>query len=126
MRDLPSGPELESLAREWEERGIDGLPPKERATAAAMIERCRAIARREAAAGTDALAPIRAALAALYVGDQSKHFAQLAAEIRSGALDAPSARRDRVLALLWSLTLQKLRETNPRFLAAHGYDPGAR
>jgi hypothetical protein len=126
MRDLPSGPQLESLAREWEERGIDELLPRERAAAAAMIERCHAIARREAAAGEAALDPIRAALAVLYGGDPSEHLARLAGEIRSGALDAPGERRDRALALLWALTLQKLRESNPRFLAAHGYDAAAR
>ncbi|HVM77506.1 MAG TPA: hypothetical protein VMU06_00710 [Stellaceae bacterium] len=126
MRDLPSGPQLESLARELEGKGIDGLPPKERAAAAAMIERCRTIARREAAAGEAALAPIRAALASLYSGDPSGHLAQLAAEIRSSALDAPGERRDRALALLRALTLQKLRESNRRFLTAHGYDPEAR
>ena len=127
MRDLPTGPQLDELAREFEERGIDELPPKERAVAAAMIERCRAIARREAAAGEGALASIRVALASIYGegGNPAEHFAQLAAEICSGALDAPSARRDCAVNLLWALTLQKLRESNPRFLAAHGYDPNA-
>ena len=126
MRDLPTGPQLESLAREWGEGAIEGLPSKERAMAEAMIARCKAIARREAAAGEAALAPIRAALATLYGGDPSTHLLQLAAEIRSGALDAPSQRRDRVLASLRALTLQKLRECNPRFLSAHGYDPEGR
>ena len=124
MRDLPTGPQLQCLAREWEEKGIDGLPSRERTAVAAMIERCRSIAHREAAAGEAALAHIRADLAALYGqgGDPAAQFAQLAEEIRSGALDTAGARRNRAAALLWALTLQKLRESNPRFLAAHGYD----
>jgi len=126
MRDLPTGPQLRNLAQEWEERVIGDLPQKERAMAEAMIARCNAIARREAAAGEAALAPIRTALASLYVGDSSTHLLQLAAEVRSGALDAPSQRRDHVLALLRALTLQKLRESHPRFLTAHGYDPEGR
>jgi hypothetical protein len=125
MRDLPTGPQLEALAREWEEKGLDGIAADERAAAAAMIERCHAVARREAAAGDVAMAPIRQALAALYpeIGDPAKHLAQLAQEIRAGGLDGWSDRRQRALALLWTLTLQKLRESNPRFLVAHGIDP---
>ena len=119
MRDLPTGPQLEQIAREWEAKGIAGLPPKERAVAEAMVERCKAIARRESDAGEGALAPIRAELAALY-GEGEAGLERLAAQIRDGMLDAPSARRGRVLALLRALTLQKLSESNPRFLRAHG------
>ncbi|HUN48482.1 MAG TPA: DUF6285 domain-containing protein [Stellaceae bacterium] len=122
MRDLPTGPELRALAEEWAAR-IDEIPPEERALARAMIGRCHAIADREAAAGEAALEPIRAALSALYGGDESGNLlARLAADIRVGKFDLPGAARDRVRALLQLLTLQKLREANPRYLAAHGIE----
>jgi len=122
MRDLPAGPELRALAEEWAAR-IDEILPEERAVARAMIERCRAIADREQAAGETALAPIRAALAALYGGEQGGDpLTRLAADIRAGRFDAPGEARERVQALLKALTLLKLREANPRFLAAHGIE----
>jgi len=122
MRDLPTGSELRVLAEEWAAK-IDAIPPEERAVALAMIKRCRAISDREEAAGEAALAPIRAALAVLYDGDESSAaLARLAADIRGGKFDAPDDARERVRAVLHALTLQKLREGNPRFLAAHGIE----
>lgn len=125
MRDLPTGPQLEALAREWEALGLDRIPSNERGTVAAMIERCHAIARREAAAGEAAMGGVGEALAALYpdVGDPAERLVRLARGIRSGGLDARNDRRRLALAALRALTLQKLRESNPRFLAAHGIDP---
>ncbi|MGE5203387.1 MAG: DUF6285 domain-containing protein [Acidobacteriota bacterium] len=125
MRDLPTGPQLEALAREWEAFDLDCIQADERGAVTAMIERCHAIARREAAAGEAAMGPVRGALALLYpeVGDPAESLARLAHEIRSGGLDARNDRRRRAVAALTALTLQKLRESNPRFLAAHGIDP---
>jgi len=126
MRDLPTGPQLEALAREWEALGTDRIRTDERGALAAMIERCHAIARREAAAGEAAMAEVEGALAALFpeVRDPAERLMRLGREIRSGALDARNDRRRRAIAALRALTLQKLRESNPRFLAAHGIDPG--
>ncbi|HTZ78616.1 MAG TPA: DUF6285 domain-containing protein [Stellaceae bacterium] len=121
MRDLPTGPELRALADEWAAK-VHTLSPDEQPVALAMIERCRAIAEREAAAGDAALVPMRAALAALYDRGGDADLARLAADIRAGKFDARGLARQRVRELLWSLTLQKLREGNPRFLAAHGID----
>ena len=118
MRDLPTGPELAALAEEWAAPS-GSLAPGERALGLRMIERCRAIAAREAKFGDAALAPMRAALAGLYgAGDPAVQFARLADDIRAGRFDA-GAKRAEVRALLWALTRQKLRESNPRFLAAH-------
>ena len=79
-----------------------------------------AIAERERTAGEGALAPIRAALERLYgPGDPVTQFRRLADEIRAGRFDSPAAKRDEVRHLLWMLTLLKLRESNPGFLAAH-------
>lgn len=122
MRDLPTGPELLALAAEWAAK-LDTVPPEERALALAMIDRCRAIAAREAAAGEAALAPIRQMLIDLYGDAESAdHLARLARDIRAGKFDAPGSSRRQVQTLLLALTLQKLREANPRFLAAHGIE----
>jgi hypothetical protein len=122
MRDLPTGPELLALAEEWVAK-IDTVPLEERGLALAMIERCRAIAAREAVAGEAALAPIRQMLIDLYGGSESAdHLARLARDIRAGKFDASDSARRQVHALLQALTLQKLREANPRFLTAHGLE----
>lgn len=122
MRDLPAGPELAALAEEWATK-LDTVPMEERALARAMIERCRSIAAREAAAGEAALAPVRQMLIELYgAADGAEHLARLASDIRAGKFDAPGPARRRVHALLRALTQQKLREANPRFLAAHGIE----
>jgi hypothetical protein len=110
MRDLPSGEELARLAPEL---GGD----------AALSARCQAIARREESAGGDAFAAIRDALAARYgASDDQALLASLAAEIERGVFDAPGGARDWARRLLWDLTRQKLRLSNPDYLTAHGLD----
>ena len=110
MRDLPSGEELARLAQE-----IGGD--------ATLVARCHAIAAREQSAGEGAFAAIRAALTARYgAGDDRALLASLSAEIARGVFDAPSAARDWARHLLWDLTRQKLRESNPELLAVHGLD----
>ena len=121
MRDLPTGPELLALAEEWAAK-LETVPPEERMLARAMIERCRSIAAREAAAGGAALAPIRQMLTELYGADSDGYLARLASDIRAGKFDARGPARQRMHAMLYALTLQKLREANPRFLAAHGIE----
>jgi uncharacterized protein DUF6285 len=120
MRDLPTGPVLKALADDWEARELPSLPLDERSLAERMIRRCRAIARREAEFGEAALASMTEALNALYgAGDASAQLKRLATDIRAGRYDQPGPLREQVLGLLWMLTCQKLRESNPRFLAAH-------
>lgn len=103
FRDRPSGAQLAALARE---EGGDS----------ALIARGEAIAARETAS-KDAFAACRAALKARY---GAAGLACLAAEIRGGALDVPGDARDRILPLLWEITRQKLRGSNPEFLEANG------
>ena len=120
MRDLPTGPALKTLADDWEARELPSLPAGAQPLAERMIRRCRAIARREAGSGEAALAPIKEALNALYgAGDTAAQLKHLATDIRAGRYDPPGPLREKVHALLWMLTRQKLRESNPRFLAAH-------
>jgi len=122
MRDLPSGRELATLA-EQERQRLDTLTPEERALTLAMIARARAIAEREAAAGDAGLSGIRATLQRLYgEGDADVQFRRLAEDIRAGSCDSGTADHEAVRLLLWELTLQKLRESNPSFLSAHGLE----
>jgi len=115
MRDRPDSTQLLALARELEEIA-PRLPPEERVDPA-LLARARAIAEREREAGDAPLAACREALIALYgPGDLADLFERLAREIRAGTYDAPGAERDRVCRVLWAVTLQKLRESNPDYL----------
>jgi len=99
FRDRPSGEELAALARERDDP---------------LAMRCRAIAARERSFGEAGFASCRAALAARYgAGPDGAGLAALAAALRAGSRDAE------LLAILWTMTLQKLRESNPEFLAAN-------
>jgi hypothetical protein len=115
MRDRPDGARLLALVDEL----AGEVDP-------ALRERARAIAARESAAGDAPLAACRRALAALYgAGDLPGLFARLAQDIRAGAFYAPGPAQAQVLALLWAVTRQKLRESNPDYLAACGADERA-
>lgn len=121
MRDRPSGAELLALLREVLRR--DAERPAERRTPPALVERAVAIAGRERREG-DGLGACQARLAAIYgAGDQDALLRRFAADIRAGAFDAPSPDRQAVRDLLWTITVRKLRESNPGFLAASGIDP---
>lgn len=111
MRDRPSGGQLRALAEAARARGED----------AQLIARALAIAEREARFGAAPLTACRDALAALYgAGELADLLSRFAAEIRAGAFDAPGERREQARRLLWAMTLQKLRESNPEYLAASG------
>ncbi len=45
---------------------------------------------------------------------------QLAADLRAGAFESCAARAGLARAILWRLTISKLRASNPQFLAANG------
>lgn len=124
MRDRPDGAALLGFARDALLRDLAPLLPAERRHEAVLIARAMAIAEREAAAGD---APLRACQAALGEllgeGDLDTLLRRLAAAIRAGDYDAPSPQRAEVKRLLWAITLQKLRESNPDYLAASGLDP---
>jgi uncharacterized protein DUF6285 len=110
MRDLPRGDELTILAREP-------------SGAAALVERCNAIAAREARFGEAGFAPARAELRARYGEHEDRVLlASLSAEIELGNFDRAGDARDWALRILFAITRQKLRESNPEFLAANGFD----
>jgi hypothetical protein len=109
MRDRPDGPTLADLAREASARDEDRD----------LVARALAIAEREAVAGTEPLDQCRAALAKRYgEGDIEALLLRFADDIRAGVFDAPGPSRAAARRLLWAMTLQKLRESNPEYLAA--------
>lgn len=121
MRDRPDGAALLDFACAALLRDLAPLLPAERQREAALIARAMAIAAREAAAGDAPLRACRAALAALHgEGDLDTLLRRMAAAIRAGEYDAPGAQREQVKRLLWAITVQKLRESNPDYLAASG------
>jgi aminoglycoside phosphotransferase (APT) family kinase protein len=110
MRDLPLAADLVALA--------DGVPREDRRREDALVARCHGIAAREQADDAREYDAVRAALIALYGdGDDAALLGCLAAAIRSGHLDRPGPERTHAARLLLQLTVQKLRESNPAFLA---------
>jgi hypothetical protein len=123
MRDRPDAAALLDFARAALLRDLAPLLPAERQHEVALIARAMAIAAREAAAGDGPLRACQAALAELLgEGDLDTLLRRLAAAIRAGDYDAPGAEREQVTRLLWAITVQKLRESNPDYLAASGLD----
>jgi len=113
MRDLPDGPSLLVLAGE---RAAADLDPTARRELAAKLERCRAIAAREQQ-HEGAWRELRAELQRLAPAATAEaSFRALAQAIRAGRFDAASPEREAVRRLLWAITRQKLRESNPALL----------
>ena len=116
MRERPTGAELLAIAREVLRRELLPLLPKDRQYDALMIANAMGIAERQLQAG-DAPAQAEAAgLARLLgeAGDLASLNRQLAARIRDGGCDHDMQAQD----LLWRMTLQRVRESAPRALAA--------
>jgi hypothetical protein len=86
-----------------------------------LTARCLAIAAREARSGDGAFAVARDALTARYGAcDDHALLTHLATDLRAGVFDRPTDARDRLVHVLWDLTLPKLRDSNPEYLAANG------
>lgn len=111
MRDRPSGADLVALAAELAAPGDEEL-----------IERCRAIAAREARTGNAGWPDWHAASQAVYgdvdgsAGGWETLSRRLASDIRAGTFDTPGGARDAVRALLRQVTLRKLSDANPEFV----------
>ncbi|HZK91290.1 MAG TPA: hypothetical protein VFC56_14185 [Stellaceae bacterium] len=54
-------------------------------------------------------------------GQSSGLLARFAADLRNGAFETSRSRERAARAILWRLTIEKLREGNPHFLAANGF-----
>ena len=110
------------------------LLPDERRLAVLIIANVMAIAVRELAFGEAPLRHELASLAAIYGEDPpgvarrdelltaaDRLNRRLAADLRRGAFDTDAARLAQVKTHLVAATLQKLRESNPRYLEAAGF-----
>jgi hypothetical protein len=140
IRDLPSGAGLLALGRELLLEEILPLLPPERHRELRLVATAMAIAEREAASGDAPAQEIMARLCELYgplasrplggqdtsglqgdrpIADDLMH--RFAAELRAGAFDRCDSRGRKARAILWRLTILKLREGNPGFLAENGF-----
>lgn len=116
MRDPPAASQLLDLATAVLARGADEAERR-------RAQRCIEIAAREQSAGDGAYAEIARSLARLYgVGDATSLLRRLAFDIRAGRFDAAGPHRAGILCLLRALVVQRLRESNPGFLASTDFD----
>jgi len=122
MGDLPSGDALLALAREVLLRELLPLLPEKRRPDALLVARCMAIAEREAETEE---APEHELQDLYGAGDTNELLRRFARELRIGAFENSRDGEARARAILWRLTVAKLRRSNPEFLAANGIDrPG--
>jgi len=124
MRDLPSGTALLALGRDLIEELLP-LLPLERHRELRLVATAMAIAEREAIAGDAPRRDILRLLAEFYgcseSGPDDALLRRFAADLRAGAFDACDMRGRDARAILWRLTMLKLREGNPLFLARNGF-----
>ena|SRR5215831_16237429 len=134
MHDLPTGSQLLALARAVLLEELMPLLPSERRLDALLVGNCLAIAAREAAAGTGPMQAIDTELRDLYeaaagcasVAGEPDLWRRFADDLRVGLFGNSPDCEARARAVLWRLTIAKLRLANPRFLAANGFDRGNR
>lgn len=120
-RDLPDAARLLDLARRVLLRDLAPSLLPERQGDVMQIARAMAIAERELLFGAALSISCQAALERRYgKGETEDLLRRLANEIRAGACDQSGPVRDEVRRLLWLITVQKLRESNPDYLAASG------
>jgi hypothetical protein len=130
LRDRPSGLDLLNLGRELLLGELLPLLPESRHRDLHLIATAIAIARREAEAGSAPSDEILRRLAAFYAlsaprGGEGETLRELlrrfAADLRNGAFERSGPRELAARAILWAMTIAKLRESNPQFLAASGF-----
>jgi hypothetical protein len=121
--DLPCGPALLALARDVLINDLLPLLPRDRQLDARLVANSMAIAEREAAAPAcvESIAAEMRALFGADPGDSAVLLRRLARELRIGGLDNSPERAAQARAMLWRLTISRLRLANPRFLAANGF-----
>jgi hypothetical protein len=120
MRDLPSGTALLALGRDLIDQLLPLLPP-ERHRELRLVATAMAIAEREAIAGDAPMRDILERLVEFYGDSDDTLLRRLACDLRAGAFDACEKRGRAARAILWELTMMKLREGNPLFLAENGF-----
>ncbi|MFZ5724402.1 MAG: DUF6285 domain-containing protein [Pseudomonadota bacterium] len=128
MRDRPQGHELLAIAaRTFRDELLPALP-EEKKYAGLMLLNALSVAERQLANGDGALhaeaEALEDALGLETAGDTSLPARlatlnrALAGRIRKGAADDDPS----LQALLWAITLQKVRESSPRYLRTEGIE----
>ena len=136
--DLPPGPALLALARDVLINDLLPLLPADHQLDARLVANCMAIAAREAQETQSRTELIERELEALYPSALPRPFLaqtsradeaeladqpllrRFARELRIGGFENSPEREAKAHAILWRLTIAKLRLANPRFLAANG------
>jgi hypothetical protein len=140
MRDLPTSLDLLALARELLLDELAPLLPPERRRDAHLIATTMAIVAREAK-GEEWQGKIDGLISELYEaaphalplpvsgeregsasrgGEGQPLLHRFAADLRNGGFETSPSREAAARAILWRLTIEKLREANPHFLNANG------
>jgi hypothetical protein len=124
---LPAGTVLLHLAREVLTGELLPHLPQERRLDARLVAAAMAIAEREAEAGEGPAHALTVEIARLYelqpdgeAVPRDELFRRFASDLRAGAFEG--SREGAARAILWRLTLWRLREANPKFLAANGFE----
>jgi hypothetical protein len=120
MRDLPSGLELLELGRSLLLEELLPLLPPERQRELRLVATAIAITQREAMAGDAPTEEVVQMLRQFYdYGDDL--LRRFAADLRNGAFETSGPRERAARAILWRVTIARLRAGNPDFLAANGF-----
>jgi len=124
MRDRPQGQELLDLAARARRRDATLALPDDGRYLEAMISRAEAIAARQAGTGDGPERREREALARLLDkdGDLAALNGALAKAIRGGRFDPAAAAAAACYRHLWETALERVRESNPKALAALGLE----
>jgi hypothetical protein len=124
MRDVPSGAALLALARDVLMDELMPLLPRECRPNALLVAKCMAIAQQEAEAPAEEGRAILREIE-LLCGQGVDPWRRFAYDLRVGAFEGSEPHDRAVRAVLWRQTVAKLRQSNPEFLAANGFDqPG--
>jgi hypothetical protein len=148
MNDLPKGPALLAIARDVLLNDLLPLLPPERRLDALLVANCMAIAEREATQdqttervvfeelemlsepltptllplGGERAGPVQRQSEGLgRSGGSAERLRRFARELRNGAFENSPDRDAHARAMLWRLTIARLRLANPKFLAANGF-----
>lgn len=150
MRDLPSTPALLALARDVLVNELMPLLPEERRAEALLVAEAIALAAGLAEADDGPMRAVLRDLEILYgplIPVPSPQCAEgegpadprisvrreagkgevtllhrLANDLRNGGFETSGSRDQATRAILWRLTIARLRQSNPKFLAANGFD----